>query len=108
MGIDRTLQAVRIDEALSKGDFFGAGDLQALPLLEHASELARFEHAFRCAGVEPRNSSAHQLDGKLTFLEIGAIDIGDLEFAACARAQASCNVHDLLVIEIETRYSPVR
>jgi hypothetical protein len=34
------------------------------------------------AGVEPREAAAHLLDVEVAALEIGAVDVGDLELAA--------------------------
>ena len=54
-----------------------------LPVLDGAHELAGLEQAVACAGVEPGEAAAEPLDGKLAALEISAVDVGDLQLAAC-------------------------
>ena len=53
-------------------------------------------------------AAAHQLDVQLAALEIGAVDVGDLEFAARRRLEAGGDVDHLLVVEIEPGHGPVR
>ena len=59
------------------------------------------------AGVEPGEAAAQHLDVKLAALEIGAVDIGDLELAARRRLEARGDVDHLVVVEIEAGHGPV-
>ena len=54
-------QLLGVDEALAEGDFLGAGDLQALALLDDVDELRCLEQRFMRAGVEPGIAAAEAL-----------------------------------------------
>src|SRR3984957_9294724 len=60
--IDQPQQLFGVDEALHERDFFRAGDLQPLPLLDNVDELRGFEQGFMGAGVEPGIAAAKPLD----------------------------------------------
>ena len=69
-------------QPLAEGDFFRAGDLEALALLDGGDELAGFEQAIVGTGVEPGIAAAHDLDIELALFEVAAVEVGDFEFAA--------------------------
>ena len=53
-----------------------------LPLLENLYEVARLNERRVGAGVEPGEPASKYLDEYVVALEIGAIDVSDLKFAA--------------------------
>ena len=67
-------------------DFLRAGNSQSLALLEDLHEVAGLDQRGVRAGVEPGKAAAQHLDEEIAAIEIGAIDVGDLEFAARATA----------------------
>ena len=74
-------QLVPVDEALEVGDLVQAGDLKPLPVLDRAHEFGGLQQAVVRAGVEPRIAPAHSLDVEVAALEIGLVDVGDLQLA---------------------------
>lgn len=67
------------DEALTIGGFFWTGDLEALAFFENADEISGIEHAAGGASAEPGIATAHSFDMKFAALQIGPIDIGNLQ-----------------------------
>src|SRR4051812_866994 len=59
-----------IDVAFAICDFFGAGDLQALPLLDRRDELAGIEQGLVRSRIEPCHASSHHFDVQHAFPEI--------------------------------------
>src|SRR2546429_9839893 len=51
-----------IDEPLAVGDFLRAADLQSLPRLDGLDEVGGREERGMCAGIEPGDAAAEQLD----------------------------------------------
>src|SRR5689334_11117054 len=106
--IDRGAKLPLIDEAHPKGDLFGASDLGTLTTLERTDKLGGLEEAVGSAGIEPGVPSAHELHVQLAVFKIGLVDVGDLEFSTSRWLNVCCDVHDLVIVEIETRDRPVR
>ena len=80
--LSQCLELLRGDPTLAEGDFFEAGDLEALALLDGGDELAGFEQAVVGAGVEPGVAAAEDLDVELASVEVEAVEVGDFQFAA--------------------------
>ena len=78
---------VERDIAEPQRDLLRAGDPQALALLEDLDEMARLDKRGMRAGVEPGKAAAEHLDMEIAALEIGAVDVGDLELAARRRLE---------------------
>ena len=95
------LELFRRDPALAEGDFFRAGDLEALALLDGGDELAGFEQAVVGAGVEPGVAAAHDLDVELALFEVEAVEVGDFQFTARRGLEVAGEVDDLVVVEVE-------
>ena len=87
--------------AFAPGDFFGAGNLQALALLQRNNELTNLHQAFVRAGVQPGVAALHDLHLELALLQIGVIDAGDFQLAARAGLDGFGDVRHLRVIEIQ-------
>src|SRR5262249_16084690 len=96
------------DVAEPQRDFLETGDPQSLPLLENLHELARFDERGVRGGVEPSEAAAWNLDEQVAAFEIGAVDVGDLEFAAAGWLDRRRNVDDVVVVEIEAGHGEVR
>jgi len=94
-------QHVGADPAVAPRDLFGRGDLEALAVLDGLHEQAGFQHAFVCAGVEPREAAPHELHVEQALVEVCAVDVGDLEFAARGGFDAAGDVDDALVVEVQ-------
>ena len=72
-------------------------------------KLRGLEQRLVRAGVEPGDAAAQHLDAELAPLEVGAVDVGDLELAARARASGSAAMSStLVVVEVEARHRVVR
>src|SRR5262245_33107626 len=53
-------------------DLLGAGDLEALPSFQHTHKFGCLCQALGCAGVEPGEAAAHDLDVEAASFEIFA------------------------------------
>src|SRR5215469_12353515 len=49
----------------AEGDLLGAGDLEALPLLDRLDEVGRLEQRLVGSGIEPRDAAAEPLDEEI-------------------------------------------
>ena len=101
-------QLVAVDVAHPVGNFFQAGHLEVLPLLNGGDEVGRFHHRIVGPGVEPGIAAAHQLDVELALFEVDRVDVGDFEFAAGRRLDVLGDVDHLVVVEVQPRYRVVR
>src|SRR5215470_11723583 len=70
--------------------------------------MARLDEGRVSSGIEPGKSAAQHLDEQVTPLEIGAIDVGDFELATRRWLQASGDVENIVVVEIEAGDSHIR
>src|SRR5207302_10339746 len=77
------------------------GDLEALPALDGLDELRRLEEGFMRARVQPRHAAAHWNHFQLAALEVGAVHVGDLQFAARRRLEPRSDLHDPAVVEVQ-------
>src|ERR1700729_4989 len=55
------------------------------------------------ARVEPCRAPAHHTDIQFSTLEIGAIDVGNLELSTAGRAQTAGNFDDLPIVKVKSR-----
>ena len=76
------------DPALAPADFLGAADLQALALLQRLHERASLQQAVMGAGVQPSVATAEDLHVQFVGFQVAPVQVGDLQFAAGARARA--------------------
>src|SRR5690242_19196049 len=104
----QTPQLLGVDESAQEGDLLHAGDLQPLPALHDAHELGRLEQGFMGARVEPGKAPAQPLDPELAGLEITAVDISDLQFAARRRPDLGSDIDHMAIKKIKARRGPVR
>ena len=86
------MKLVERDVTQPQRDLLGAGDAHALPLLQDLDEMAGFDQRGVGAGIEPRKAAAEHLDKQIAALEIGAVDVGDLQFAALRRLELGRDV----------------
>src|SRR3546814_7481391 len=100
-GVRLTRQILRPDIAHAPRHLLGRGDRQALTLFDGAHEIRRVEQRVVRARVEPREAAAERLDAQVAAFEIGAVDVGDLQFAARRRLQVAGDADDAIVVEIE-------
>ena len=66
-------QLIAIDEFLVEGNFFGAGDVKTLSLLDRGNELTCRQQAVGCPGVEPGISASHSLNRKSAVFEVYSV-----------------------------------
>jgi hypothetical protein len=71
-----------------------------LAVFDGGDELAGFKQRLVSAGVEPGHAASHPFDIQFAALEIHAVDVGDLQFAACRRLDRGGDVDDLVVVEV--------
>jgi hypothetical protein len=95
------------DVAEPQRDFLETCNPQALSLLENLYEVARFDERSMRSGVEPGEAAPENLDEQVAALEIGAVDVGDLEFATAGRLDRCGDVDDVVVVEIEAGHGEV-
>lgn len=90
------------------GDFFEAGNLEALASLDGLDEGCSLQQGVVGAGVEPSVATAHGLDVKLVAREVGLVDVGNLELTACRWLYRLRDIDDVLIVEIKTRHREIR
>lgn len=106
--LSNALELLLVDKALAVGNLLDAGDVDALPLLDDGNELGGLEEAVVRAGVQPDHAAAHALHRKGVGAEISLVDGGNLELAARRGLDGTCDVHDVVVVEVEAGHRPVR
>ncbi len=92
------------DPAIVISDLFQASDFQPLTLFDRMNEMTRFQQRIVGAGIQPRETTTKHFYIQRFLLKVGTIDIGDLQFTALRRLDVLGNLHDLTVIEIQTRH----
>ena len=90
-----------VDVAHAVGDLLGAGDLEALALLDRLDEQAGLEQRLVGAGIEPRGAAAQQLDLERAQGEVARVDVGDLELAPGRGPDLAGDVAHPVVVEVE-------
>ena len=88
--------------AVAEGNFFKAGDLEALVVLDGANKLRGFQQGFVGAGVKPGVATPEDFDVKITCFHVSAVDAGDFQLTAVGRFDLFGEFDNALVIEIES------
>ena len=83
--LGKLMKLAEINIAEAKCDLLWTSDAQALPLFEHAHEMAGLHKRFMCARVEPCEPAIHDFDSQFATLHIGAIDVGDFQLTSPRR-----------------------
>ena len=96
------------DEAHPPGDLLRTPDLQALTLLDGADEVAGGHEVVDGAGVQPGRTAGQDLDLEVTALQVGAVDVGDLQFAAGRGLQRPGDVDHVRGVEVQPGHCVVR
>src|SRR5579863_7356571 len=78
----KLLEVIERNVAKPKRDLLGTSDTQPLPLLEDLNKVAGFHQRSVGAGVEPRKAAAQHLDEKVPAVHVGAVEVGNFQFAA--------------------------
>src|SRR5262245_57405997 len=100
-GARQPREIARRDVAHAVGDLLQTGDHQTLTLLDGLNVARRLHQRFVRAGVEPCDAARQLFDVQLSLVEVGPIDVGDLELAARRWSQPGRDVHHLIVVEIQ-------
>ena len=85
----------------------GAGDLQALPVLQGADEGGGLGQAVVAARVQPGLAAGQAAHVEAAALEIDAVHVGDLQLAARGGAHAAGDLYHVPVVEVEAGDRPV-
>src|SRR5271156_4018036 len=75
-------QLVCGNKTAPEGDFFGTSDAQTLTLFDNMHELRCPDQRSVRAGVKPGIAAPHELNMQQAAIEISAVNIADLKFAA--------------------------
>ncbi len=94
-------EVVSVDVAEAVDDLFGAGDLEALALLDRGDESTGVEERVVGASVQPGGASAEDFCAELAALKVPAVDVGDLELAAGRGFEVLCDADYLGVVEVD-------
>ena len=76
------LQSLSFKPTALQGNFFQAGDFQALPILDEGYKQARLKQGIVSASIEPSDASAKEFDIEDSSFEIESVEVGNLEFSA--------------------------
>src|ERR1043166_3099393 len=93
-------ELINRNPSFDKCDFLGTSNHLALPVLDGPHKFACLEKAIVRSGIQPRKSTPKLLDPQLSQIQIGPINVGDLEFSSARRLQRSCNIYNRAIIEI--------
>ena len=72
-----------VDELHAEGDFFGAGDLEPLPLLDDLDEIGCLQQRFGRTGVQPGHAAAKNAHLQCAFFHIDSVQVCDLDLPTC-------------------------
>src|SRR6266404_1850682 len=95
-------QLIGVDETRAPGDLFNAGHFQSLSFLDDADERAGIEQGIVSAGIKPGRTPAQTFDVQITDLEVRAIQVSDLEFAARRWSQSPSKGRGAPVVKINS------
>src|SRR5271166_5662573 len=95
------------DEAFVVSNLLKTRDPQTLTFFQGLHKSRCLKETVMSPHVKPCKAAPHSLYLKLTPLEIGSNDIGDLQFAPCGRLETGRDINDLLIAKVETRDSPI-
>src|SRR6185369_8695336 len=107
-GRNQPAQLSFIDKAHSECNLFGAGDLEALPLLKCTNELGGLKQAVRRSRIEPGIATPKQFNGQVPALQVRSINVRYLKFATRGGREARSDIDHLLIVKIQAGYRPVR
>src|SRR5262249_26756786 len=93
-------QALAVDIPHVVGDFFDAGDLEALTHLDRAHEFGGFEQGFVSAGIKPSIAAPQALDPQEPTFEIDIVEVSDFELAARRGSETGSNLAHRLIVKI--------
>src|SRR5690606_29527192 len=97
-----------VDPAVAPGDLLGTAHAQALALLDRLHVARGFDQRFVRAGVQPGITATEPFELQAALLEVAAVEVRDLQFAARGRAQAGSEVAGASVVEVEAGHGIVR
>src|SRR5262245_37210520 len=100
-------QLPAVDEAHAISDLLNAGNAYALAVLDGAHKLHCLDQRVMRSGVQPGVTSPELLDMELAPRKILAVDVSDLEFAACRGHKPRSNVEHPVVVKIESSHRPI-
>ena len=92
---------------MAEGDFFQAGDLEALALFDHFDIGRGFGERLVRAGVQPGEAAAEGLDQQSVVGQEGLVHGGDFQLAAGGGLDRRRDVHDAVRIEIQAGHGVV-
>src|SRR5262245_35430998 len=101
-GLGDPSDVVRGDQAQIVGNLLETRDHQTLPLFDRLDEGARLEQRLVGAGVEPGDAAAEHLHVERPRVQVGEVDVGDLELAASRRLEPAGDLEHRVVVEVET------
>ena len=95
------------DPAVLVGDFLEAGDLAVLVCHHCLDKVGGIDKAFVGSCVEPGEALSEQFDMELIHLEIDAVEVCDLIFAARRGLEIFCKFDDAAVVEIKSGHTVI-
>ena len=94
--------------ALVEGDFLRAQNLDALAVFQGPYKCRGLVQAVEGSGVEPGIAASQLLHMQVATFKIGPVDISDFQLTAVGRLDGFSNVENVIVVEIEAGYRPIR
>ena len=95
------------DPAIQERNLFRYGNTLVLTLLDGLNETGSLHQAVMRPCVEPGEPAAQQLHAQIAAFQVAFVDRGDLQFTPGARLDVRSDIDDIVVVEIQARYSPV-
>ena len=92
-----------VDPAMAPCNFFRAGDLQPLAMLQRSNELARLHQAVVRSRIQPGIAPPHDLDAEQALFQIKPVQVRDFELATWRWLELPGQFHHLAIVEIESR-----
>src|SRR5690554_4451716 len=95
------MQLLSIQPTLVKGNLLQAGNLVALTLFDGFHKLRRLQQTLVSARVKPGKATSKQFHVQITLLQIGAVNIGDFQFAPIAGFNLPGNIDNAVIVEVQ-------
>ena len=106
-GFGQTTHIIGRNIPFTPGNFFEAGNFEALPGFHSLHKRAGFQQRVMRPGVEPCNSTSHQFHMQIATLQVQIVDISNFQLPTSGGFHLFRDIHYASVVEIEAGHSKI-